>query len=90
MSCSSDSSDESQRIDEKAIKGQVLNEKYLILYRIGKGAFSTVWLCFNIDIKKYYAVKIQNSDSYNEGVSEIEFLKKLKNVEHGARVECGL
>lgn len=81
MSCSSDSSDESQRIDEKAIKGQVLNEKYLILYRIGKGAFSTVWLCFNIYIKKYYAVKIQNSDDYNEGVSEIEFLKKLKKSE---------
>ena len=77
MSYSSDQSSSSS-FDENTLRGEVLNKKYLIIHKIGKGAFSTVWLCMDIKTKKYYAIKIQHTDEYNCGVAEVDILKKLK------------
>lgn len=59
--------------------GKLLKGKYLLLKELGCGSFATVWLSLNVENKKYYAVKIQNSEDYENGKDEIDLLKKLKN-----------
>jgi serine/threonine protein kinase len=63
------------------LKGDILN-KYNIIEEIGRGGYSIVWLGYNINDSKYYAIKVQNSDDFEEGVDEIRILKKLnhKNI----------
>lgn len=63
-------------------KGEILNDKYLVLEQIGKGSFSTVWLVINTRDKKYYALKIQNPTDFGEGLKEVSVLKKLKNEKY--------
>ena len=74
------SSDELQSDDEQNINleltGDIL-KNYNIIYKLGKGSFSTVWLAFNITDNKFYALKVQNSSEYKAGVEEINFVKKL-------------
>jgi serine/threonine-protein kinase SRPK3 len=52
-------------------------KNYNILYSIGSGSSSTVWLAYNIENRNFYAIKIQNPDDYNEGKAEIKFASKL-------------
>lgn len=42
---------------------EILDNKYIILKKIGWGHFSTVWLAFNNKDKKLYALKIMRSHS---------------------------
>ena len=77
MSNSSDSSSDIEKI-ENTLVGKTLHGKYLIIYRIGRGAFSTVWLCLNTNTKQYYAIKIIYPEDYDVGISEVELLKKIK------------
>ena len=72
------SSSSSQSLDEENLKGKLLNGQYIIIHKIGKGAFSTVWLCLNISSKKYYAIKILHPEDYDTGLFEIDLQKKLK------------
>lgn len=72
-SSSSDIVDQSSKIN---LKGSVLNN-YNILYELGSGSYSVVWLAYNIDNRKYYAIKVQDPENYDEGIEEIEFVKKL-------------
>jgi len=45
---------------------------YDIIYKIGKGSFSVVWLV--VDKKKnFYVLKVNNTDSYNTSIKEIRF-----------------
>jgi serine/threonine-protein kinase SRPK3 len=77
MSSSSNaSSEENEYID---YTGKILNKNYIILKKIGCGAFSTVWLSYNLTKKNFNAIKIQNSNDYDEGLEEVEYLKKIKN-----------
>lgn len=75
---SNTSSDSSSSFDESTLVGKILHGKYLLIYRIGKGAFSTVWLCMDTKSKQYYAMKILYPDDYNVGLAEVELLKKIK------------
>lgn len=79
MSYSSDQSSSSS-LNEDTLRGELLNKKYVVIHKIGKGAFSTVWLCVDIHTQKYYAIKIQNIDDYDSGLCEIDILKKLKTT----------
>ena len=56
--------------------------KYNIIEEIGRGGYSIVWLGFNIQNNNYYAIKVQNSDDFEEGKDEITIIKKLnhKNI----------
>lgn len=38
-----------------------MDSKYIIVKKLGWGHFSTVWLAFNINDKKLYALKIMRS-----------------------------
>ena len=60
---------EQQNID---LNGDIL-ENYNIITELGSGAYSRVWLGFNVQDNKYYAIKVQNSDDYEDGKDEIEF-----------------
>jgi serine/threonine protein kinase len=76
----SSSSESSMSIDVD-FTGIVLKQKYVAIYKLGKGTFSTVWLSYNVQDKKYYAIKIQNPDDYYEGEEEVGLLKKFKQKE---------
>ena len=52
-------------------------KNYNILYSIGSGSSSTVWLAYNIENRNFYAIKIQNPDDYVAGKAEIKFASKL-------------
>ena len=59
---------------------EFLNNKYILINKLGFGAFSSVWLALDINDNKYYAIKIQNSEDYDEGMSETKILLKLKPI----------
>lgn len=73
------SSESSMEYDESEFKGHILNNKYLIINKIGSGAYSIVWLSLNLKNFKYYAIKVQNPDDLDVGLEEIEILKKFGN-----------
>ena len=83
ISCNSSSeySSDDNKYNLHFLKGDILN-KYNIIDEIGRGGFSIVWLGFNIVDSKYYAIKVQNSNDFEEGQDEIKIIKKLnhKNV----------
>lgn len=60
--------------------GLVLNPTYFLITKIGKGAFSTVWLGYNMKNHNYYAIKIQDEDYYESALEEIKIQKKLKKT----------
>lgn len=73
----SESSDELiDNISNIDLKNSVL-KNYNILYELGKGSYSTVWLVYNIFKKKFYAMKVQSSDYFQTGLDEIKFVQKL-------------
>ncbi|XP_075040298.1 SRSF protein kinase 3-like [Mixophyes fleayi] len=63
--------------------GEMLNRQYQVLHKVGWGYFSTVWLCRDLQKKKYVAVKISKSGKkFNEAaLDEISLL----NCVNGAR-----
>jgi serine/threonine protein kinase len=50
---------------------------YNVIYELGRGSFSIVWLVYNIINNNFYALKVQNPDEYADGLSEIKFVHKL-------------
>ena len=70
-----------EQSDNLELEGSILNE-YNILCELGRGAYSIVWLGYNISSLKYYAIKVQNPNEYKEGKSENDFMKQLpKNID---------
>ena len=59
---------------------EILKKEYLLIKKIGYGAFSSVWLSYNYISKKFYAIKIQNSEDYDEGKLEVKILNKLQEI----------
>jgi serine/threonine-protein kinase SRPK3 len=52
---------------------EILDNKYIILRKLGWGHFSTVWLALKLRDKNLYALKIQKSASkYTESALEEE------------------
>lgn len=84
MSNTSSSSDEEYCGDNgEEFRGKVLVGKkgrYCVIHKLGYGSYSSVWLCFNYDLKKYNAIKIQNSEDYIEGKSELKILNSISEL----------
>jgi len=73
----SSSSDENfDKPNNLELTGKILNH-YNILYELGRGGFSIVWLAYNTINKNFYAIKIQDPNDFNDGLSEIKFIQKL-------------
>jgi serine/threonine-protein kinase SRPK3 len=79
----SDSSDYADEDLGDEYYGMILDNRYIILHKIGLGGFASVWLSYYInDPKKqyYYAIKIQNPKYYSEAKSEVDTYLKISNI----------
>jgi serine/threonine-protein kinase SRPK3 len=66
--------------------GMILDNRYILLHKIGTGGFASVWLSYYMnDPKKqyYYAIKIQNPEYYKEGKLEVNTFLKISNIQSG-------
>jgi serine/threonine protein kinase len=73
----STSSDEKlEHSDNLNFSGQLLRN-YNIIYELGRGSYSIVWLAFHRNEKKFRAIKVQDSSDFKEGLDEIKFVQKL-------------
>jgi serine/threonine-protein kinase SRPK3 len=84
---SSSSDDNVEQVNNLNLQGDIINN-YNVIYELGRGAFSIVWLSYNIITNKFYALKIQNPKEYKEGLAEVKFVKNLsKNYNFNYLVE---
>jgi serine/threonine-protein kinase SRPK3 len=58
--------------------GEVLKNRYMLIDKLGYGAFSSVWLCYDLNYNNLKACKIQNSGDYEEGLEEKHFLRSMR------------
>ena len=73
----SSSSDQECGLDNNLnLNGCILGD-YNILYQIGSGAYSIVWLSYHIGTNKYYALKVQDPADFKDGLDEVKFVSKL-------------
>ena len=74
---SSISSDDVQdHQDNLMLQGDII-QNYNVICEIGRGAYSIIWLAYNIVTYKFYALKVQNPNEYKDAVLEIKVVKKL-------------
>ena len=76
----SDGSDDSINDDMIDWSFKIFNDKYLLLKKLGKGAYCSVWLCYDIYETTYYAIKIYNREDYYRAIDEIENYKLISNL----------
>jgi serine/threonine-protein kinase SRPK3 len=60
---------------------EVLNNRYLILKKLGYGSFSSVWMSFDVNENILVAVKIINPEDYREGILELQTYLRLKKLD---------
>lgn len=70
--------------------GDVYANRYRVLYKLGWGYFSTVWLVWDYEEKRYQAMKVQKSaKQYNEAaLDEIELLSQIRAAESEGSPQC--
>lgn len=80
MSSTSESSTSSDEIDYQEsnlnLYGKVV-ANYNIIIELGRGTYSIVWLAYNINDEKYYAIKVQHPDDFRDGLEEVKMMKRL-------------
>lgn len=67
--------DESEELDWSEF---IIKDRYIVLNKIGKGSYCSVWLVYDINIKKIFALKIYNEEDIEDAQNEIEVLNKIK------------
>ena len=80
-SASESSDDEYYGDNGEEFRSNILNNKYALIEKIGFGSYSSVWLTYCIHDNNYYAIKIQNSEDYDEGIEELKILNKIKSLD---------
>lgn len=68
--------------------GKVLDERYILVKRIGYGSFASVWLAFDIIEKRYYAIKIHNRPDYDSGRKETKIYDKISKLKSPYLLSC--
>lgn len=79
-SVGSDSSDADYSKNGDEFIGDVINNQYMLLHKIGWGSFSSVWLTYDIIDDKFYAIKIQTPDDYEEGMKELKIYDMIQKI----------
>ncbi len=79
-SSSSDDSATDDSVDDLDFTGLVLQNRYILLTKLGAGAHATVWLSYDLRTKRYYAIKMQIPDQFDAGVDEVNFLKQISRT----------
>ncbi|XP_071332161.1 SRSF protein kinase 1a isoform X2 [Trachinotus anak] len=61
--------------------GDLYNGKYHVIRKLGWGHFSTVWLAWDIQLKRFVAMKVvKSAEHYTEtAVDEIKLLRSVRN-----------
>ncbi|CAL1606071.1 unnamed protein product [Knipowitschia caucasica] len=61
--------------------GDLYNGKYHVIRKLGWGHFSTVWLAWDIQVKRFVAMKVvKSAEQYTEtAVDEIKLLRSVRN-----------
>lgn len=75
---SSESSDDNPHVEHLELEHKLLN-KYNIISKLGQGADAIVWLAYNIEDSKFYAIKVNEPNEYKKGTNEFNFIKGLPN-----------
>lgn len=70
---------ESNDIDTEEIiyTGLILNDKYILLKKIGLGNNAGVWMVYCFVDKNFLAIKIQDWQCYEDGCREVKIIKKI-------------
>ena len=76
-SSNTNSSDDSNEIEWN---GEVINNRYLILNKLGQGSYCSVWSTYDIETRKLIALKIYNIDDTEDGLHEKNVLDELKKI----------
>lgn len=79
-STSKSSDDEYYGDNGEEFRSAILNNKYCLIDKIGYGSYSSVWLAYCISDNNFYAIKIQNSEDYEEGLQEMNILNRIKEL----------
>jgi serine/threonine protein kinase len=77
---STSSDDVYHHTDNLDLTSKLLN-KYNIINEIGKGADAIVWLAYNVEDYKFYAIKVNEPNEYKKGLEEFKFLKKIPKIQ---------
>ncbi|XP_010791492.1 SRSF protein kinase 1a isoform X1 [Notothenia coriiceps] len=61
--------------------GDLYNGKYHVIRKLGWGHFSTVWLAWDVQVKRFVAMKVvKSAEHYTEtAVDEIKLLRSVRN-----------
>lgn len=51
------------------------DDRYRVLHKLGNGEFATVWLCRDIEARKYVAVKIITAEKSHQDCPELNVMK---------------
>jgi serine/threonine-protein kinase SRPK3 len=78
MSEYSDSEDDYVEDNTVNFIGSIIKNNYIIIYKLGKGSFASVWLAYSYNDKNFYAIKIQSSYYSDHAIDEIELYKQFK------------
>lgn len=49
---------------------EILDNRYILIKKMGYGSYASVWLCYDVNDMKYYAIKINNREDYKVAVKE--------------------
>jgi serine/threonine-protein kinase SRPK3 len=76
------SNDSGQISDDSFIEwqGEIFNNRYIALQKLGYGACSSVWLFYDNQLEKCVAIKVFNINDYSFGTYEVDILKKISNL----------
>jgi serine/threonine-protein kinase SRPK3/serine/threonine-protein kinase SRPK1 len=59
---------------------QVLDNRYICIKKLDHGAYASVWICYDLIDRKYYAIKIHNRVDYKHGKKETRTYNELKQL----------
>lgn len=57
--------------------GEILNDRYIIIKYLNRGSFSIIFLVYDVELKKYNALKMYNEQYIFIGNYEINFLNEI-------------
>ena len=58
---------------------EVFNDKYIMIKKLGKGSYCSVWLAYNYIDNNFIALKVYNRCDYKRGKKELLVFDKLKS-----------
>lgn len=65
------------KTDGDEFYGEVLKNRYLIIKKLGYGAFSSVWMAYDVDKNKLVAIKIINPNDFKSGILELKIYLQI-------------